>query len=242
MKSTILLILTIATYNLMAQKQAPEATELYVEVPRVTPGENGAPPSDAVILFNGSNLDSWKKEGLSEPAGWAIKGDALEVVPKSGSIETKQTFGDVQLHIEWKSPFMKGKSGQGYANSGVLLMGKYEVQVLNSYDSETYNNGQAASIYKQHVPLVNATKPVGEWQTYDIIFTAPKFSDKGTLVNPARVTVIHNGVLAQNNVAFWGPTAYIGSPLYKTHEGKLPLELQDHGDPVQFRNIWVREL
>ena len=237
-----LVLITLVATSLYGQKQVPEATELYVDVAKVTPGQNGAPPSDALVLFDGSDLDQWKKQGKDEPAGWLLKEGTVEVKPGSGSIETKRTFGDVQLHIEWKSPYMEGKSGQGYANSGVFLMGKYEVQVLNSYDSKTYANGQAAAIYKQHVPLVNATKPVGEWQAYDIIFTAPKFSDKGTVISPARVTVIHNGVLVQNNVAFWGPTEYIGSPLYKVHSDKLPLALQDHSDPVQFRNIWIREL
>ncbi|MFY0689461.1 MAG: DUF1080 domain-containing protein [Cyclobacteriaceae bacterium] len=244
MKKNILIIIgvMVATMALHAQKRVPEATELYVEIPRVTPGEKGAAPSDAVVLFDGSNTDAWVKAGTSDPIGWDVKDGALIVKGKAGSIETKKEFGDVQLHIEWKTPVMEGKSGQGYANSGVFFMGKYEVQVLNSYDSETYNNGQAGSIYKQFVPLVNATKPPGEWQAYDIIFTAPRFSDKGTLISQARLTVIHNGVLVQNNVALLGPTEYIGTPLYKQHPAKLPFSLQDHGDPVEFRNIWIREL
>ncbi|MBV6647953.1 MAG: DUF1080 domain-containing protein, partial [Cyclobacteriaceae bacterium] len=157
-------------------------------------------------------------------------------------ISTKRSFGDVQLHIEWQAPKASDKSGQGYSNSGVFLMGLYEVQILNSFQNETYANGQASSVYKQHIPLVNASRPPGEWQEYDIIFMAPKFSDGGSVVSRARVTVFHNGVLVQNNVELLGPTVYIGNTYYVPHAEKLPLVLQDHGDPIRFRNIWIREL
>jgi hypothetical protein len=192
-------------------------------------------------FFDGTNTEMWNHENGEEP-NWQIKENTLVVEPGSGCIHTKESFADVQLHIEWMSPSAEGKSGQLYSNSGVFFMGRYEVQVLNSYENPTYNNGQASSVYKQHIPLVNASKPVDTWQEYDIIFMAPKFSEKGTLVAPARITVFHNGVLVQNNVALLGPTRYIGSPYYEAHPAKLPLALQDHGDPVQFRNIWIREL
>ena len=238
-------------------------TELYKEVPKVTPGKGSTAPSDAVVLFDGQNLDAWQKPQFGSPVGmdglrvmipqmdpafkgekgeWPIKGGELEVAPGTGGIATKQAFGDVQLHIEWLAPKAEGKTSQQYSNSGVFFMGLYEVQVLNSYDNETYNNGQAAAIYKQHIPLVNASLPPDSWQAYDIIFMAPRFSEKGTLVRPARVTVLHNGVLVQNNVELLGPTCFIGNPFYVAHPGKLPLMLQDHGDPIRFRNIWIREL
>ena len=166
----------------------------------------------------------------------------MTVAPGTGAIETKKAFGDVQLHLEWNAPVAEGKSGQGYSNSGVFFMGMYEVQILNSYENDTYSNGQASSVYKQHIPLVNASRAPGQWQSYDIIFMAPRFSEKGSLISPARITVLHNGVLVQNNVELLGPTTYIGASHYTPHPEKMPLALQDHGDPVQFRNIWIREL
>ncbi|MEM9324595.1 MAG: DUF1080 domain-containing protein [Bacteroidota bacterium] len=230
------------------ENKAPWAvTEVHREVPKVTPSVDHSAPSDAIVLFDGSSTDEWQKapnkdvQG-SESIAWNIEGEDLVVNPRTGSIVTKKSFGDVQLHIEWNAPVADGKSGQGYSNSGVFFMGKYEVQVLNSYDSETYANGQASSVYKQHIPMVNASRPPGTWQSYDIVFMAPRFSEKGTLVSPARVTVFHNGILTQNNVELLGPTQFIGVPSYEAHEQKLPLSLQDHGDPVRFRNIWIREL
>ncbi len=241
-----------------------EATELYKEVPVVTPGEGNSAPSDAIILFDGSFLGDWRTaqfgspvsmEGFevmipqlsvdyeSAPAPWLIKDGAMEVKPGSGAIATRKGFGDIQLHLEWKAPKMPAdKTGQLGGNSGVFFMGMYEVQVLNSFENPTYSNGQAASVYKQHIPLANASRPPESWQSYDIIFMAPKFSEKGTLLRPATITVFHNGVLVQNNVELLGPTCYIGTPYYVPHADKLPLILQDHGDPMQFRNIWVREL
>ena len=261
-KLSLTLFCALISFSVYAQAPVPEATELYVDLEKVTPGEGTAAPSDAIVLFNGNDLSMWQSQvfGLGgsmtemkdviptlkvaegEAAPWNVENGKMIVKPGSGGIETRQGFGDVQLHIEWMAPPAEGKSGQGYSNSGVFFMGMYEVQVLNSYENPTYQNGQAASVYKQHIPLVNASKPVGEWQEYDIIFMAPKFSDKGTLVSPAKVTVFHNGVLVQNNVELLGPTCYIGTPYYVAHEAKLPLALQDHGDPMQFRNIWIREL
>lgn len=225
-------------------KLPPEATEFWEPEPRVvTPGEsNHLPPSDAIVLFDGENLDSWKSTKDGSPAPWKIEGDAFTVAPRTGGIETKESFGDVQVHLEWKSPTeVKGES-QGRGNSGFFLMGKYEVQILDSYNNRTYSNGQAASIYKQHPPLVNAMRPPGEWNAYDIFFTAPRFNADGMLVTPAKVTIIHNGVLVQNGVELKGPTEYIGIPHYQAHPDELPFQLQDHGNPVSFRNIWVRKL
>jgi hypothetical protein len=148
----------------------------------------------------------------------------------------------VQLHLEFRTPAKIEGKGQGRGNSGVFFMGRYEVQILDSHDNPTYVNGQAGSIYKQHPPLVNASRPPGEWQTYDIVFVAPRFAADGSLISPARITAFHNGVLVQHNAVLGGPTEYRGPSKYKPHAGKLPLELQDHGNPVAFRNIWAREI
>lgn len=225
-------------------KLPPEATEFWEPEPRVvTPGEsNHLPPSDAVVLFDGKSLDQWK--GLKEngAAPWKVEEGIFTVVAGSGGIESKESFGDAQIHLEWRSPSeVKGES-QGRGNSGFFLMGKYEVQVLDSYNNRTYSNGQAGSIYKQHPPLVNAMRPPGEWNTYDIIFTAPRFNDDGMLIKPAKVTIIHNNILVQNGVELKGPTEYIGIPNYQEHDDALPYMIQDHGNPVSFRNIWVRKL
>ena len=241
-----------------------KATELYRELDRVTPGEEGAPPSDAFVLFDGSSLDPWQKPFFeysgsmaeyadrlpalkrgpynTRPADWQLEKGEMVAVPGAGHLVTKELFGDVQLHIEWLAPENTTKKGQDYSNSGIFFMGLYEVQILNSYDNETYNNGQAGAIYKQHIPLVNATKPPGNWQRYDIVFSTPKFSERGDLLNPARMTVFHNGVLIQNNVSLLGPTCYIGQAHYMKHPEELPILLQDHGNPVRFRNIWARKL
>ena len=241
-----------------------EASEVWEPVPSVVEANPGAVPSDAIVLFDGKDLNHWQKpqfgfEGANmeqidaiiknlddnhqgESAAWLVENGEMVVKPGTGPIETTKAFGDIQLHIEWLSPVDEGKEGQAYSNSGIFLMSFYELQVLNNYKNKTYPNGQAGSIYKQHMPLVNASRPPGEWQSYDVIFTAPRFDDSGELVSPARVTVLHNGVLVQNNVALKGPTAYIGTPKYIAHPHKLPLRLQDHGDSVRFRNIWVREL
>ena len=272
-----LVLITIYSINLNAQdiptidwdalqETKPwEQTEVYNPVPKkVTSSHLYSPPSDAIVLFDGDDLDAWQKpqyihEGATieiieatikalDPdyknpaADWTIKDGAMIVKPGTGAIETKETFGNMQLHLEFLNPVDPGKSGQVYSNSGVFLMGIYEVQILNSYENTTYSNGQVASVYKQHIPLVNAARPPGEWQVYDIIFTAPTFDRDGTLLAEATLTVLHNGVLAQNHVSLQGPTAYIGKSKYVAHPSELPLRLQDHGDLVRFRNIWVRKL
>ncbi|WP_318312339.1 3-keto-disaccharide hydrolase [Flagellimonas crocea] len=222
----------------------PEQTEFYEPVPpRVIPGENGAPPSDAIVLFDGTSLDKWISSADSTAAKWTLNKDgSMTVKNRTGDIQTKQNFGSVQLHIEWKSPAEVQQEGQHRANSGVFLNGLYEVQVLDNNDNDTYVNGQVGSIYKQHVPLAMASVPTGEWNTYDIIYHAPEF-EKGQKVKSGTLTVIHNGVLIQDHVEIKGTTPYIGWPKNPPH-GKGPLRLQDHGDNsrVSYRNIWVREL
>ncbi|MCH7411891.1 DUF1080 domain-containing protein [Belliella sp. R4-6] len=225
-------------------KLPPEATEFWEPVPRkVSVGaQNHDAPSDAIVLFDGSNLNNFVSVRDNSPAAWKVENGSMTVTPQKGDIKTKEAFGDMQLHIEWASPTVVKGEGQGRGNSGVIIMGMYEIQVLDSYESRTYSNGQAASVYKQYPPLVNATKAPGEWNTYDIFFTAPRFNKDGMLTSPAKVTVIHNGILVQNAVELKGPTEYIGIPNYRAHEAELPFVLQDHGDLVSFRNIWVRRL
>ena len=238
--SSLLLVLFISL-NCSAQK--PEDTEVWEPEPsKVTPGVDvHSPPSDAIVLFDGTDLSKWVGKEGENPA-WKVEDGVMTVVKGAGAIKTKEGFGSVQLHIEWRTPSVIEGEGQGRGNSGIFLMDKYEVQVLDSYNNRTYSNGQAGSIYKQHIPLVNATRPPGEWQTYDIIFKAPKFDADGKLLKPAYVTVIHNGILIQDHVELLGPTEYIGQPEYAAHEDKLPLQLQDHSNPVSYRNIWIRPL
>ncbi len=223
----------------------PEETELYSPVPpTVIPNFKHGAPSDAIILFNGSNLDHWEHSKTKEKATWHLNADgSMSVRNKSGDIQTKQNFGSVQLHIEWKSPKDIAGKGQSRGNSGIFLQGKYEVQVLDNNDNETYVNGQVGAVYKQHIPLAKASVPSGEWNTYDIIYHAPKFNKKGEKIKSASLTVLHNGVLIQDHVEIKGTTPYIGWPKNPPH-GKGPIKLQDHGDNsrVSYRNIWVREL
>lgn len=223
----------------------PEQTEFYEpQVPKVNPtGQNGV-PSDAIVLFDGTNLDAWQMVNDSTDAVWHLNGDgSMSVNNRTGDIKTRQTFGDVQLHIEWKSPAEVNGSNQSRANSGVFLCGLYEVQVLDNNDNPTYVNGQVASIYKQHTPLAMASSPTGEWNAYDIIFHMPEFNEAGQKIKSGSLTVLHNGVLVQDNVELKGTTPYIGWPKNPPH-GKGPLVLQDHGDNsrVSYRNIWIREL
>ena len=220
--------------------QLAEKTEVWKPVPELVSSSAGQPPSDAIVLFNPNNLDSWTalKGG---PAPWTMQNGVLTVKPGTGDIKTKQGFCDVQLHLEWLTPTdVKDMAGQQRNNSGGFLQRRYEVQILDSYSNPTYPNGQASSIYKQSIPLVNAMRPPGEWQYYDIIFTAPRFDGK-KLKSPAFITVLHNGVLVQNHVEIQGKTEWIGAPSYQAH-GCEPLQLQDHGNLVSFRNIWVRKL
>ncbi len=199
------------------------------------------PPSDATVLFDGSSLDAWASLDGTAPK-WVIQEGALECVEGSGYVRTLQAFGDCQLHIEFATPNPPHGASQGRGNSGVFLMGLYEVQVLDSYDNVTYADGQAAAVYGQYPPLVNASRPPGEWQTYDIVFTRPRFQEDGGVKSPARLTVFHNGVLVQNNVELVGPTGWLHRDAYQRHEDRLPLSLQDHGNPVRYRNVWIREL
>jgi len=205
----------------------------------VTPGEGTAPPSDAVVLFDGTSLEAWLGNG-EEPARWELDGGAM-VVNGTGGIRTKESFGDVQLHLEFATPAEVVSSSQGRGNSGVFFLGRYEVQVLDSYDNVSYADGQAAALYGQFPPLVNASRPPGEWQTYDIVFRAPVF-EEGALVRPARATVLHNGVLVQDAQELIGRTAHKAVATYEPHPAEGPLQLQDHGNPVRFRNVWIRRL
>jgi hypothetical protein len=224
-------------------KGDPKLSEYYnPEAPVVTPGKTAHDaPSDAIVLFDGKNFSNWEGD-KNQPIGWTMENGAMIVKGGSGGIKTKRGFGDCQMHIEFRTPAEVKGDGQGRGNSGIFLMGKYELQVLDNYNNKTYVNGQAGSMYKQLPPTVNACRPPGEWQTYDIIFTAPRFYDDGRLKSQARITVIHNGVLVQNNTTIWGSTEYIGSPVYKKHGDREPIYLQDHGNPTAFRNIWIREL
>ena len=208
----------------------------------VTPGTRATdPPSDAIVLFDGKNLDAWAGDS-GHKAPWLVRDGYVEVAPGSGSIQTRQGFGDCQLHIEWVEPAPASGEGQERGNSGVYLMGLYEVQVLDSYQNRTYADGQAGALFGQYPPLVNSARPAGEWQSYDIIFHGPRFDGAGKLLAPARVTVVMNGVVVQDHVALTGPTAYQRRPPYAAHPDRLPLSLQDHEMRVRYRNIWIRNL
>ncbi len=216
--------------------------------PIVTPGDASAqdpamagPPSDGIVLFHGKDLSQWRAAD-GGPAKWKVGDGYFEVVPKTGNIHTRQAFGDCQLHVEWAAPYPPHGEDQDRGNSGVYLMSLYEIQVLDSYQNKTYPDGQAAAVYGQYPPLVNACRPPGQWQTYDIIFHGPRFDKEGKLLRPAFITVLHNRVLAQDHVAIMGPTEHQKRPPYHVTPDKLPLMLQDHDHRVRFRNIWVREL
>ncbi|MDZ7722623.1 MAG: DUF1080 domain-containing protein [candidate division KSB1 bacterium] len=216
--------------------------------PAVVPGEPStgqkasSAPSDAVVLFDGSDLSAWV--GMDgNPTKWRIEAGALECVPESGYIRSLQSFGDCQLHVEWAPPVPAEGESQGRGNSGVFFgLDRYEIQVLDSYQNETYADGSAGSLYGQYAPMVNASRRPGKWQSYDIIYTVPRFCGDGELVSPAYMTIFHNGVLIQNHVELSGPTAWINRPDYSPHPLRMPIALQDHGNPVCYRNIWVREL
>ncbi|MEM1320121.1 MAG: DUF1080 domain-containing protein [Bacteroidota bacterium] len=242
MKKINLLLIALISWNYASsQITDPKATEVWDPEPRVIdPGDHQRPPSDAIVLFDGTNLDQWMADD-STAAKWTIEDGHMTVKPGGGGVTTKESFGDIQLHIEWRSPEVVLKEGQLRGNSGVFLQSRYEVQVLDSYNNRTYANGQAGSVYKQYIPLVNASRKPGEWETYDIIFKAPRFNEDGIRVAAGRLTVLHNGILIQNNVEIQGTTEYIGLPKNKAH-GNAPIYLQDHGDLVSYRNIWVRKL
>ncbi len=235
------------------QTAKPEETEVWKPVPAVvTPGKtSGEAPSDALVLFDGKGLDQWvSADDRSVPASWTVAGGIMTVKKDQGNIETKRSFGSYQLHLEWRIPANISGTGQARGNSGVFLasLGKgdlgYELQIVDAYQNPTYVNGMAGSLYKQAIPLANPARKAGEWQTYDVVWTAPTFAADGAVATPARATVFFNGVLVQNNTALTGPTLYIGKPAYHSH-GPAPIKLQAHGDksePLSFRNIWVREL
>jgi hypothetical protein len=244
MYKTLFTLLSLFLWgSLLAQITDPEATEVWEPEPRaVISPVDGSAPSDAIVLFDGSNLDEWKSVNTGKEAAWKINADgSMTVVPGQGDIQTRRVFGDVQLHLEFRSPQVIEGEGQGRGNSGVFLQKRYEVQILDSYKNRTYSNGQAGAIYKQHIPLVNASRSNEEWQTYDIIFTAPRFNNDGIKVKSGYITVLHNGVLIQNHVEIKGTTEYIGLPKNVPHF-KDAIQLQDHSNPVSYRNIWLREL
>jgi len=254
MKYSIIAAALLAGSSFMAnaQQAKPEDTEIWTPEPKVvTPGKTCADaPSDAIILFDGTNLDQWVQADDQSPAKWDVKHGILTVNKQYGNIETKQKFTNYQLHIEWREPKDLEGTGQARGNSGVFLasLGKgdagYELQVLDAYNNKTYVNGMAGSLYKQAIPLANPARPNGVWQTYDVIWTAPTFNEDGSLKTPAKATVLYNGVVVENSFELLGPTLYIGKPVYKAH-GPAPIKLQAHGDkskPLSFRNIWVRSI
>jgi hypothetical protein len=227
-----------------AQIQWPVHDMSRPQPPAVTPGPAGPavpPPSDAVVLFDGKDLAGWT-DAKGQPARWKVENGFMEVVPKTGDIRTAKGFGDCQLHIEWMAPSPAKGTDQDRGNSGVFLMGLYEVQVLDCYGNTTYADGMTAAIYGQYPPLVNACRPPGEWQAYDIVFRRPRFDTDGKLLAPARMTVLHNGILVHDCDVLTGPTAHKARPPYAMHADRLPISLQDHGHPVRFRAIWLREL
>ena len=249
----VLITFVLALPKLAVAQETPkpmpmqhEMTEFYAPVPPVvTPGkyEFVPPPADAIVLFDGKNLNKWKSD-KGGAAQWIVKDGVMTVKKGTGDIETTDNFEDYQLHIEWRVPKNITGSNQSRGNSGIFMQGVYELQILDSYNNSTYVNGQSGSIYKQSAPLVNAMRPPGEWNVYDVIYTAPRFKENGNLLYPARITVLHNGVLIQNNFEIRGHTPWVGLPEYKQH-GKGPIKLQDHGDPseaISFQNIWIRPL
>ncbi len=234
-------LVAFVSSGVIAQEPGPFAPPK-AEPPIVIAGRTIAdPPSDAIVLFDGKDLSRWRGQD-GAPARWTIRDGYVEVAPGAGDITTRDGFGDLQLHIEWATPAVAKGEGQERGNSGVFLMEQYEIQVLDSYDNKTYFHGQAGSVYKQHAPLVNASRKPGEWQTYDIVFHAPRFDEQGKVIDRARVTVLHNGVLIQNNAEIYGITYNDRPALYIAHESRQPIRLQDHGNPVRYRNIWVRRL
>jgi len=247
MTRTAVALLVVASASVGAQvsRQWPQHSMERPRPPVVKPGafESAPPPSDAIVLFDGKSLAKWQSSDSTHgPAKWKVADGYIEIAPGTGGIETRDAFGDCQLHIEWRAPTPAKGEGQERGNSGVFLMGTYEVQVLDSYNNITYADGQAAAVYGQYPPLVNASRPPGEWQSYDIVWRRPHFDAQGRLASAARITVFFNGLLAQDNVILTGPTAHQHRPPYHAHTDALPLGLQDHGNPERYRNIWIRNL
>jgi hypothetical protein len=242
LKNSLILFALATNFALAFSQGDPKLTEVWTPVPAiVTPGTGTSAPSDAIVLFDGTNTNEWVNS-KGEKVEWIVKDGALTVKPGTGIIKTKKLFSDCQLHIEWRTPSKVVGESQGRGNSGIFLQGRYELQVLDNYDNVTYSNGQAGSMYKQSMPLVNVCRKPGEWQTYDVIYKAPVFNEDGSVKSPAYITVLQNGVLVQNHYELKGPTEYIGIPSYKKHEPKEALVLQEHGNDVSYRNIWIREL
>jgi hypothetical protein len=240
----VIALLALPFVSTAQELTKPEQTEFWEPQPRVVVPANeiGKAPSDATILFDGKSLTNWETVKDGSLVKWKLEDGAMTVVRGAGSIRTKQSFGSFQLHIEWRSPMEPDSlKSQAKGNSGIFLQDRYEVQVLNNYKNQTYVNGQAGSIYKQTPPLVNACSPMGQWNTYDIIYTAPTFRKNGSMEKPPYVTVLHNGIIVQNHTEIQGTTEYIGPPKIKAH-GNGPIQLQDHGNAVSYRNIWIREL
>ncbi len=238
--SFLILFLILQGSTVFSQKiesQFPEPTV-------IQPGKKGKAPSDAIVLFDKGSLSKFESSKNGGPAAWKVNGRQFTVVPGTGSIQTKEKFSDCQLHIEWKTPLKdvwEGKVSQGNGNSGIFLMGNYEVQVLNSFINKTYPDGQAGAIYKQYPPLVNTSLKPGKWQVYEIIFTAPRFNSDGSKKTSGYFTVLHNGVLIQNHVEIKGPTRP-AEKKFPVNQTELPLQLQDHNNEVSYRNIWIRKL
>ncbi len=255
-RQTCLAALTVTIWtvgNIMVAATAPDpawlahdrerpAPPMVIPPTPSLPERPGRPPSDAIVLFNGADLSQWVSMDGS-PTRWIVRDGYMECVKGSGYVRTLRNFGDCQLHVEWCAPIPASGDGQGRGNSGVFLgLNRYEVQVLDSHQNRTYSDGSASSVYGQYPPLVNASLPPGQWQTYDIVYVAPRFDAAGRLLTPARLTVFHNGLLTQNNVEPTGPTSWLERAPYQAHPEKQPISLQDHGNPVRYRNIWVREL
>lgn len=238
-KSYLVALFFLALSGLCYAQQVSNEEDWSEKPMSVDPGDGSVAPSDAIILFDGTDLLEWV-DAEGNPALWKVANGVLEIVPGTGNIHTRQGFGDVQLHVEWMIP----EENYGKGNSGIYLQGRYEVQIFNSYndDSPIYYNGQTGSLYKQYKPLVNASRPRGKWESYDIIFKAPRFSDEGKVISPAEFTVFHNGILIQYQSKLKGITTHEKTTEYEPHGEKVPLMIQDHGDRVLFRNIWIREL
>ena len=234
---------TIEATNTGPEPTKPEETEVWEPQPKIiTPVYDNSAPSDAIVLFDGAHLKQWESSKDGTKAQWTLNDDgSMTVNPGTGDIQTKESFGSIQLHIEWRTPEVTVSEGQGRGNSGIFFQDRYEIQILDNFRNKTYANGQAGSVYKQTSPLVNASRKNGEWQSYDIIFNAPEFNGSGEKIKSGHFTVFHNGVLIQNHTEILGTTEYIGWPKNDAH-GKAPIKLQDHSNLISYRNIWLREL